>query len=77
MIVCYGQVNLTVSIESTSVDTNGRPLVCIPSVESTTCVPIFLERIEYIYAKHNNGRTFIWQLDNVNYIVEGHGEVRR
>ena len=61
---------LNVSIES--VDTNGRPLVCIPSVESTICVPIFLERNEYV--RQDNSRTLIWHSNNVSYIIEGYDE---
>ena len=68
--VFWNSYNLSVSIES--VDTNGRPLVCMPSVESTTCVPIFLETNEY--AEQNNSRTLIWQSNNVSYIIEGYDE---
>jgi hypothetical protein len=68
--VYWESYNLSVIIES--VDTNGRPLVCIPSVESTTCVPIFLERNEYV--RQDNSRTLIWQSNNASYIIEGYDE---
>ena len=72
--VFWNSYNLSVSIES--VDTNGRPLVCIPSVESTTCVPIFLESNEY--TKLSNGsRTLVWASDNANYIIEGYDAAGR
>ena len=70
--VFWNSYNLSVSIES--VDPDGRPLVCIPSVESTTCVPIFLETNEYVRQLEDNSRTLIWQSNNVSYIIEGYDE---
>ena len=70
--VFWKSYNLSVPIES--VDTNGRPLVCIPSVESTTCVPIFLERNEYVRQLEDNSRTLIWKSNNASYIIEGYDE---
>ena len=72
--VFWNSYNLSVSIES--VDTNGRPLVCIPSVESTTCVPIFLESNEYTKLG-NSSRTLVWTSDNANYIIEGYDAAGR
>jgi hypothetical protein len=72
--VFWNSYNLSVSIES--VDPDGRPLVCIPSVESTTCVPIFLESNEYTKLG-NSSRTLVWTSDNANYIIEGYDAAGR
>ena len=69
--VLWISYNLNVSIES--VDNNGRPLVCIPSVESSACVPIILANGEYML--HNTTsrlRTLVWALDNGIYQIEGY-----
>ena len=66
--------NLNVSIES--VDNNGRPLVCIPSVESSACVPIILESNEYVQ-ELNSSRTLVWASDNGVYRIEGYDMERR
>ena len=66
--VFWKSYNLSVPIES--VDTNGRPLVCIPSVESTICVPIFLESNDYI----KQDKTLMWKSNNSSYIIEGYDE---
>ena len=68
--VFWNSYNLNVSIES--VNDNGRPLVCIPSVQSTNCVPIILESSEYIQ-QGNGSSTFnlLWLSDNETYFIEG------
>ena len=70
--VFWHSYNLNVSIES--VNDNGRPLVCIPSVQSTNCVPIFLESSEYIQ-QGNDGIYTTFNLlllsDNETYSIEG------
>ena len=68
--VFWHSYNLNVSIES--VNDNGRPLVCIPSVQSTNCVPIILESSEYIQ-QGNDSSTFnlLWLSDNETYSIEG------
>ena len=68
--VFWKSYNLNVSIES--VNDNGRPLVCIPSVQSTNCVPIILESSEYIQ-QGNDSSTFnlLWLSDNETYFIEG------
>ena len=71
--VLWISYNLNVSIEN--VDNNGRPLVWIPSVENSTCVPIILENGEYML--HNTTsrlRTLnlVWALDNGIYQIEGY-----
>ena len=63
---------LNVSIES--VNDNGRPLVCIPSVQSTNCVPVILESSEYHMQIHPDGgkaSTLVWLSDNETYSIEG------
>ena len=69
-IVFWNSYNLNVSIES--VNDNGRPLVCIPSVQSTNCVPVILESSEYIQ-QGNDSSTFnlLWLSDNETYSIEG------
>ena len=68
--VFWNSYNLNVSIES--VNNNGRPLVCIPSVQSTNCVPIILESSEYIQ-QGNGSSTFnlLWLSDSETYFIEG------
>ena len=68
--VFWNSYNLSVSIES--VNDNGRPLVCIPSVHSTNCVPIILDSSEYIQ-QGNGSSTFnlLWLSDNDTYSIEG------
>ena len=68
--VFWNSYNLNVSIES--VNDNGRPLVCIPSVQSTNCVPIILESSEYIQ-QGSGSSTFklLWLSDNETYSIEG------
>ena len=68
--VFWNSYYLNVSIEN--VNDNGRPLVCIPSVQSTKCVPIILESSEYIQ-QGNDSSTFnlLWLSDNVTYSIEG------
>ena len=68
--VFWKSYNLNVSIES--VNDNGRPLVCIPSVQSTNCIPIILESSEYIQ-QGNGSSTFnlLWLSDNETYSIEG------
>ena len=68
--VFWNSYNLNVSIES--VNDVGRPLVCIPSVQSTDCVPIILESSEYIQ-QGNGSSTFnlVWLSDNETYSIEG------
>ena len=68
--VFWNSYNLNVSIES--VNDNGRPLVCIPSVQSTNCVPIILDSSEYIQ-QGNDSSTFklLWLSDNETYSIEG------
>ena len=68
--VFWKSYNLNVSIES--VNDNGRPLVCIPSVQSTNCVPIILDSSEYIQ-QGNGSSTFnlVWLSDNETYSIEG------
>ena len=61
--------NLNVSIES--VNTNGRPLVCIPSVENATCVPIILESNEYTQ-QDNNSRMLVLVSGGERYVIEGY-----
>ena len=69
--VFWKSYNLSVSIES--VDTNGRPLVCIPSVESTACVPLILENSEYYTNKDNSSyNTLLWKSNNASYIIQGY-----
>ena len=68
--VFWNSYNLNVSIES--VDDNGRPLVCIPSVQSTNCVPVILESSEYVQ-QENGSSTFnlVWLFNNETYSIEG------
>ena len=68
--VFWNSYNLSVSIKS--VNDNGRPLVCIPSVQSTNCVPIILDSSEYIQ-QGNGSSTFnlLWLSDNETYSIEG------
>ena len=68
--VFWNSYNLNVSIES--VNDNGRPLVCIPSVQSTNCVPVILDSSEYIQ-QGNGSSTFnlLWLSDNETYSIEG------
>ena len=72
--VLWISYSLNVSIES--IDTNGRPLVCIPSVESSACVPIILESNEYVQ-ESNSSRTVVWASDNGVYQIEGYDMERR
>ena len=70
--VFWKSYNLSVSIES--VNDNGRPLVCIPSVQSTNCVPIILESSEYNLQIHPDGdktSALVWLSDNETYSIEG------
>ena len=72
--VFWNSYELNVSIES--VNDNGRPLVCIPSVHSSYCVPIILDHSEYI---HNlqinpggiNTNSLVWLGNNESYIIDG------
>ena len=68
--VFWKSYNLNVSIEG--VNDNGRPLVCIPSVQSANCVPIILESSEYI-PQGNGSSTFnlVWLSNNETYSIEG------
>jgi G protein-coupled receptor 64/G protein-coupled receptor 126 len=68
-IVFWISYNLNVSIES--VNTNGRPIVCIPSVESSTCVPIILSSSEYGQRDNISG-TLVVVPSNVSYMIEGY-----
>ena len=67
--------NLNVSIES--VDANGRPLVCIPSIhtdlatKSATCVPIILERTDFEQQDNSSG-TLLLLPSNESYVIEGY-----
>ena len=61
--------NLNVSIES--VNTNGRPIVCIPRVENATCVPIILESNEYTQ-QDNNSRMLVLVSGSERYVIEGY-----
>ena len=70
--VFWNSYNLNVSIES--VNDNGRPLVCIPSVQSTNCVLVILESSEYI--QQGNGSIYstfnlLLLSDNETYSIEG------
>ena len=68
--VFWNSYNLNVSIES--VNDNGRPLVCIPSVQSTNCVPIILESSDYIQQENGSGKfNLVWLSDNETYYIEG------
>ena len=68
--VFWNSYNLNVSIES--VNDNGRPLVCIPSVQSTNCVPIILESSEYIQQGNGSSTSnLLWLSDNETYSIEG------
>ena len=68
--VFWHSYNLNVSIES--VNDNGRPLVCIPSVQSTNCVPIILESSEYIQQGNDSSTSnLLWLSDNEMYSIEG------
>ena len=71
--VFWNSYNLSVSIES--VNDNGRPLVCIPSVQSTNCVPIILESSEYrnpqVHPDGGKTSTLVWLSDNETYSIEG------
>ena len=66
----WNSYSLSVSIEN--VDDNGRPLVCIPSVQSTNCVPVILDSSEYIQ-QGNGSSTFnlVWLSYNETYSIEG------
>ena len=68
--VFWHSYNLNVSIES--VNDNGRPLVCIPDVQSTNCVPIILDSSKYSQ-QGNDSSTFnlLWLSDNETYSIEG------
>ena len=67
--------NLNVSIES--VDANGRPLVCIPSIHTdlatkgATCVPIILERTDFEQQDNSSG-TLLLLPSNESYVIEGY-----
>ena len=68
--VFWHSYNLNVSIES--VNDNGRPLVCIPSVQSTNCVPAILESSEYIQQGNGSSTSnLLWLSDNETYSIEG------
>ena len=68
--VFWNSYNLNVSIES--VNDNGRPLVCIPSVQSTNCVPIILESSEYIQQGNGSSTSnLLWFSDKETYSIEG------
>ena len=70
--VFWNSYNLNVSIES--VNDNGRPLVCIPSFQSTNCVPVILERGEFHPQIHPDGgktSALVWLSDNETYSIEG------
>ena len=68
--VFWHSYNLNVSIES--VNDNGRPLVCIPSVQSTNCVPVILESSEYIQQGNGSSTSnLLWLSDNETYSIEG------
>jgi hypothetical protein len=68
-IVFWISYNLNVSIES--VNTNGRPIVCIPRVENATCVPIILESNEYTQ-QDNNSRMLVLVSGSERYVIEGY-----
>ena len=67
--------NLNVSIES--VDANGRPLVCIPSIHTdlatkgATCVPIILDRTDFEQQDNSSG-TLLLLPSNESYVIEGY-----
>ena len=72
--VFWNSYELNVSIES--VNDNGRPLVCIPSVRSSYCVPIILDHSEYIHnlqinPEGSNNSSLVWLGNNETYIIEG------
>ena len=69
--VFWNSYNLNVSIES--VNDNGRPLVCIPSVQSTNCVPIILNSSEYSRQGNGSNTSNLVRLsyNNATYSIEG------
>ena len=68
--VFWNSYNLNVSIES--VNDNGRPLVCIPRVQSTNCVPIILDSSDYIQQGNGSSKfNLVWLSDNKTYYIEG------